>query len=140
VGHTGVVAGGLEAVVLAERCVTLRLVLPVGQIAIGRGEPVRPVLAGHAAQVPERLLQTFGEGGEALPTLDGAHVLPAREGEPEVIEQMIERPAADGHREAVGVGEVGEGLLPGRMLLAEDQVPFRSLGGPPLRHPPLERP
>ena len=97
------------------------------------------MLAGHAAELPERLLQTFGQGGEALPALDGADMLPAREGEPEVIEHMIERPAADGHREAVGMGEVGEGLPTGRMLLAEDQLPFRSLGRPPMRHVPLER-
>ena len=65
-------------------------------------------------------------------------MLPAREGEPEVVEHMPERLAGKGHREAVGMGEVGQRLAAGRMLLAEDQLALRALGRPPMGDVPLQ--
>ena len=94
---------------------------------------------GLAAELPERFLQTFGQGGEALTALNGANMLPAREGEPEVIEHMPERLAANRHREAVGMGEVGQRLATRRMLLAEDQLALRAFGRPPVCDVPLQR-
>jgi len=76
------------------------------QVAIGGRQPVGAVLARAPAELPERFLQTFGQGGEALAALNGANMLPVREGEPEVIEHMPERLAANRHGEAVGMGEV----------------------------------
>ena len=64
------------------------------------------MLARAPAELPERFLQTFGQGGEALAALNGANMLPIREGEPEVIEHMLERLAGDRHREGVGMGDL----------------------------------
>ena len=110
----------------------------VGEIAIGGREPVGAVLARHAAELPQRLLQALGQSREAFPALNGAHMLPAREGEPEVIEHMLERLAGDRHREGVGMGEVRQGLTTGRMLLPEDELTFRSFRRPPVRDTALQ--
>ena len=100
VGKAGIVAGRLEPVMGAELGIALGLVLAVGEVAIGGREPVGAVLARHAAELPERLLQSFGESGEALAALIALRKLPAREGEPEVVEEVRERPAGDRHGEA----------------------------------------
>ena len=65
-------------------------------------------------------------------------MLPAREGEPEVVEHVLERPAGKGHREAIGMGEVGQRLATGRMLLPEDQLALGTLGRPPMGDVALE--
>ncbi len=67
VGETGIVAGRLQAVVPAEGGVGLGFVVAGGEVAVGGREPIGAVLAGHAAELPEGILQTFGERGEALP-------------------------------------------------------------------------
>lgn len=96
------------------------------------------MLARASAELPERFLQTFGQGGEALTALNGANMLPAREGKPEVIEHMPERLAANRHGEAVGMGEVGQRLAARRMLLAEDQRALRAFGRAPVCNVPLQ--
>ena len=130
--HAGIVAGRLQTIVAAEGGVALGLVIAVGEVAIGGREPVGAVLARHAAELPKRLLQALGQGGVALPALNDTDMLPAREGEPEVVEHVLERPAGKGHREAVGMGEVGQRLATGRMLLPEDQLALGTLGRPPM--------
>jgi len=90
VADAGVVAGRLHAVMAAELGVACRLVLLVRKIAIGRRKSVGAMLARHAAQLPERLLHTLGERGEALATADRLDILPAAEGEPELVEKMRE--------------------------------------------------
>jgi hypothetical protein len=52
---------------------------------------------------------------------------------------MRKRRVGDGHAENLGVGEIGQRLPTGRMLLAEDQLALRSRDGPPLRDAPLQR-
>jgi hypothetical protein len=106
VGNAGIVAGRLDAIVATELGVAPGLILTVGEVAVGGRQPVGAVLARAPAELPERFLQTFGQGGEALAALNGANMLPVREGEPEVIEHMPERLAANRHCEAVGMGEV----------------------------------
>jgi len=122
----------------AELGVARRLVLLVREIAIGRRESVGAMLARHATQLPKRLLHTFGERGEALAAADRLDVLPAAEGEPEVIEQMREWRASDSHLKHAAIGEIRERLSAGRVLLAEDELALGSLGRPPMRDPPLQ--
>ena len=55
-----------------------------------------------------------------------------------MIEHMLERLAGDRHREGVGMGEVGQRLTTGRMLLPEDELTFRSFGRPPVRDTALQ--
>ena len=139
VADAGVVAGRLHAVVAAELGVARRLVLLAREIAVGRREPVGAMFARHAAELPKRFLKTLGERGEALAAADRLDVLPAAEGEPEMVEQMRERRAGNRHREAAAVGEIRERLTAGRVFLAEDELALRTLGRPPVRDAPLQR-
>src|SRR5688500_18963383 len=90
VGDAGIVAGRLQAVMVAEGSIGLGLVLALGEIAIGRREPVGAMLVRDAAELPERLLQPFGESREALSAADRFDEAPAGIGEPEMVEQMRE--------------------------------------------------
>src|ERR1019366_5988623 len=138
VGNAGIVAGRLDAIVATELGVAPGLILTVAEDAVGGRQRVGAVLARGPAGLPERFLQTFGQGGEALTALNGANMLPAREGEPEVIEHMPEGLAANRHGEALGMGEVGQGLAARRMLLAEDQLALRAFGRAPVCKVPLQ--
>ena len=94
VTDAGVVAGRLHAVMATELGIACRLVLPVGQVPVRRREPIGAVRARHPAELPERFLDAFGERGEAFAAADRLDVLPAAEGQPEMVEQMGERLAA----------------------------------------------
>ena len=97
------------------------------------------MLARHAAQLPERLLEAFGQCGEALAAADRLDILPAAKCEPEMIEQMRERRAGDCHRKATAIGEIRQRLPTRRVLLAKNELAFRTLGRSPIRDPPLQR-
>lgn len=56
-----------------------------------------------------------------------------------MVEEMGERLAAEGDPEPAAVGEIRKRLQAWRMFLAKDQLPFRPLGRPPMRHPALQR-
>jgi hypothetical protein len=138
VRHAAVVPARRHAVVRAQR-----LVAP-GQVGGGRrievaergGERVGAVLARRAAQSPKRVLQPVRQGGEALAAQDDLGVLPARAGQGEMVEPMRERRAGDGDRERASVGEVGQGLGPGRVRLTEDDLAL----GPVQRLPAPDAP
>ena len=68
-GDAFVVAGRRHAVMGAERFVAARHILPgVGvEVQEGGGEAVAAMLLRRAAERPQRILQAFGEGDEALP-------------------------------------------------------------------------
>jgi hypothetical protein len=118
----GVVARRLHPVMLAERFVALGLVFLGREVAVGRRQPVRAMLVGHAAQLPQRFRQSLGQRREALTAADRLDVLPAAVGQPEMVEQMPERLSGDPDAEAAAVGEVRQGLPAGRMVLAENQL------------------
>jgi hypothetical protein len=124
--------------VLTELGVGLGFVVAVREIAIGGREAIRPVLAGHAAELPERLLQALGESREALAATNRLDEAPARVGQPEVINEMREGLTGERDAELGSVGEVREGLTSGRVLLTKDQLAFRSLRRPPMGDAPLQ--
>jgi len=109
------------------------------QVAVGRRQAVGAVLARHAAEAEERVLEVLGECREALATEDDADVLPAAVGQDEVVEAVVERRAGDGDAELAGVGEVRERHAAGLGALAEDDVLGRALQRAPCAHPALER-
>jgi len=75
-----------------------QLLIPSGEILLGdaieiaecRRQTVAAVLFGHAAQGPQRILQTFGERHKTLTAEYHVGMLEARECQTEVIEPMIE--------------------------------------------------
>ena len=100
----------------------------VGQ---GRGV-VRADYLGHAAQFPQRALESLLQGQEGL---SGNHlgIAPARVAQHQLEQPVAVGPPADGHSQGVAMGEVQLGLAAWRMLLGE--VHF--LNGPVERPPVL---
>jgi hypothetical protein len=65
-------------------------------------------------------------------------VLPAREGQPEVIEPVIEQRAGDADAVTAHVGEIGQAQPARRVLLPEDDVLFGAVERPPGADAPLQ--
>jgi hypothetical protein len=89
------------------------------------------VLAWDASQLPERVLQAFGDGGKALASENHPHMLPAAAGQPEMVQAMRERLAGDGDAEAVGDGEIGQRLAARIMALGEVNLLILAVQGAP---------
>ena len=107
------------------------------QVVDRRAEAVAAVPPRHAAQFPERVLQPLRQCLERLRGAD-AHRLPVRVGQHEVVHQMIERLARDGHTERVHAGEVGGGQIARRVDLTEHHLTARPGHRSPRLHAPLE--
>ena len=124
VRDAAIVARRLHAVMAAQRLVAARLILPriVVEIAEGGRQAVAAMLQRRAAERPQRVLQPFGQRHEALAAEHDMGVFPAREGQPEVIEPMIERCAGDADAATAHVGEIGQPEPARRVLLPEDDV------------------
>src|SRR5438552_15604067 len=66
-------------------------------------------------------------------------MLPAREGQAEVIEPVIERHTGDADAVIIHLGEIGQPQPTRRMLLPEDDVPLGSVKRPPGADAPFQR-
>ncbi|KTS04288.1 hypothetical protein SB3_24310 [Methylobacterium radiotolerans] len=140
VGEAGVVTGGRHAVVGTQGLVAAGEILLGGLIEVAEGgrEAVGAVLARHAAERPEGILQSFGERYEALAGEHDVGVLEAVVGEPEVVEPMVEAQASDGDAEIGHVGKVRQSHPPGLVGLTEDDVLVGSVHGAPGPDTPLQ--
>ncbi len=117
-----VVAGRLHAVMRAQRLVACgqvggRVAL---EVAERRREAVAAMLGGRSAERPEGVLQPDSDGDVALAAEHDMSVLPAGEGQAEVVEPVREPRAADADAQPARVSEVGQALASRWMLLAED--------------------
>jgi hypothetical protein len=139
-----VTAGGIgglgrQAVVPQQRLIPGRVLLGVAVVMHRQRHAVGAVPLGHAAQLPQGVLQALAQAGKALREAQ-RHVLPVRAGQHEVVQQVRERLALDGHAQAVQVREVRR-AQPARLVhLAEEDFLGRAVLGFPLPHPPLQRP
>ena len=97
------------------------------------------MLAGHTAEMPQRVLQALRQCREALAAEHHPGMGEARPGEAEVIEHVIQRLTGDGHAKRPHVGEVGQALPTRLVLLAEDHVLLWAVLGAPEADPPLQR-
>lgn len=128
----------VEAVVREQRPVALGE-LRTRRARRDRGrEPVGAVDQGHAAEFRQRVLQPIGQRLEGLGEAHRAG-LPVRVGEHEVVDQVLERPAIDGHPQVGHVREVGGTQPTGRVDLGEEHFLRRSVARTPRFDPPLER-
>lgn len=128
----------VEAVVREQRPIALGE-LRTRRARRDRGrEPVGAVNGGHPAEFRQRVLQPVGQRLERLGEAHRAG-LPVRVGQDEVVDQVLERLAVDGHPEVGHVGEVGRTQPTGRVDLGEEHFLRRPVGGPPRLDPPLER-
>jgi hypothetical protein len=85
----------------------------------------------RSSERPQRVLQPLGQCHEALAAEHDMGMFPAREGQPEVIEPMIERRAGDADAATTHVGEVGQPEPARRMLLPKDDVLLDPVQRPP---------
>ena len=134
-----VVARAHQGVVFQQRGVAGGEVLLLLQVLEGRRQAVAAMLTRGAAGLPQRVLQPAGERLEALAAVHHLGVLPAREGEHEVIQPMGKRHAGQRDREVSRVGEVGQPLPAGGMVLGEEHLLGRAGGGAPLAQASLQR-
>src|SRR5580704_13516235 len=139
--YASIVAGRLHAVMRAQRLIATRLILPcvVIEIAEGGGQAVAAMLQRGAAERPQRILQPLGQCNKALTAEHHMSVLPAREGQAEVIEPVIQRHTGDADAVIAHLGEIGKPQPSWRMLLPEDDVLLGPVQRPPAADAPLER-
>src|SRR5260370_32688172 len=77
------------------------------------------------------LLRPLLERHEALAAKHDMGVLPAREGQPEVIEPVIERHTGDADAATAHVGEIGQTQPTRRVLLPENDLLLGAVEPPP---------
>ena len=141
-GNAAVVAARDHAVMAAQVLIAAGQVLggiPV-QVAESRRQAVAAMIRRRPAERPESVLQSFGQGDEALAAQDDMGMLPAGISQAEVEEAVIERLSGNGHSGIGHVGEVRQAHPAGLMLLPEDDVLVRTVDGPPGPDPALQRP
>lgn len=121
---TTVVTGGGHAVMSAQiLIVTGEIPLRVSiEVLVGGRERIAAMLPGHAAQLPQRVLQMLGQGRKALATQHHGCVFPATTGQAEMVEPMVERLAGDGDVEVVADREIRQALPSGFVMLREENL------------------
>jgi hypothetical protein len=129
----------LQAIVAQQPVVTLLQRVPVAAGGHRCGQRVGAMHLRHAAQFPQRVLQTGTQTLEALGEADRA-TLPVRVGQHEVVNQMRERDAADGDAQVGAMGKVGSTESARFVNLGEEHFLGRPLHGSPLLDPPLQGP
>jgi hypothetical protein len=131
---------GLQSVMVQQSLVTL--LEHLGSFAAwldGRRQPISTVQLGHAAQLPQGVLHPLAETLQALRETEGA-CLPVGVGQDEVIDQVVERNAVDGHAQVGAMGEVAGTKSSGVMNLGEEDLLGGALQGAPLPAAPLQGP
>jgi len=111
---------------------------PIAQFVGGRREVVRPVQLGHLAHLPDGRLEAADQGLEALRKTDPAR-LPIRIRQDKVEKQVVETLAPKANLQLVHAGEVTLGVLPGTVLLGEENLALRTVQRPPATNLPLQR-
>src|SRR5260370_16370404 len=96
------------------------------------------MLKWGAAERPQRILQPLGQCHEALTAEHDMGMLPAREGQTEVIEPVIQRHTGDADAVIAHVGEIGKPQPARRVLLPEDDVLLGPVQCPPGTDAPLQ--
>ena len=137
VGVAGLDGLALQSVVPQQGLVSLGEHRPVRPRRHGRRQPVGAVEQRHTVQFPEGVLESLAE---ALVALGGADRpgLPVRVGQHEVVDQVVERRAVDGHPQVGAVGEVTGRQPTGMMDLSEEDLLGLAVQGPPGLDPPLQ--
>jgi hypothetical protein len=105
----------------------------------GGGQPIGAVPLRDTAQFPQRVLQPFAQALVALRETDRAR-LPVRVGEHEVVDQVVERDALDGHAQVGAVREVAGAQPTGVMDLGKEHFLGRAVQGTPLFDVSLQGP
>jgi hypothetical protein len=128
---------GFEAVMRHQGLVSPREHLGLRIGVDRRGQAIGAVPPGNSSQFPQGVLQPFAEALETLGEADRAG-FPVGIGQHEVIDQVVERFAGDGHAEGAHSGEIALGEPPRLVGLCEEHLPGRPFQGAPLLDPALQ--
>ena len=96
------------------------------------------MLLRRTAGLPQGVLHPPGQRLEALPALDYFDMLPAREGQHEVVQDVHERCARNRDAQLAHGGEVRQASVARRMVLREEHFLGRSFQRAPLAHVTLQ--
>jgi hypothetical protein len=106
-------------VVVGQQIAVTRLELTCrGEIVHGGAEAIGAMPPWHAAEFPQGILETVGQGFKRLGRTE-RHRLPVRVGQHEVVDQVIERLASNRDVQTVHGGEVGRREIAGLVDLAK---------------------
>ncbi len=126
-----------EPIMGEQSLVSSREHFGIGIVVDRGGQAIGAVSPGDSSQFPQGVLQAFAEALEALGEADGAG-LPVGIGEHEVVDQVVERLAEEGHAERGHAREIALGEPPRLMDLGEEDLPGRPFERPPLLDPSLQ--
>lgn len=107
------------------------------EVVDGGAQTVATVPPRHAAQFPQRILQTVGQGLKRFRRTQ-RHRLPVRVSQHEVVHHVIKPLTGNGDLQSIHVGEVGRRQIAGLVDLAEDDGLAGSMSGSPLPHTSFE--
>src|SRR5215471_518405 len=96
------------------------------------------MLSRSPAERPERILQTLRQRHKALAAEHDMRMFPARKGQPEMIEPVVEWHAGDTDATIVHVGKIGQTKPARRVLLAEDDLALGAMQRSPGADAPLQ--
>nr|KIS31664.1 hypothetical protein TQ38_16340 [Novosphingobium sp. P6W] len=139
-GNAPVVPRGLHSIMVTERVITPGQVDPGIRVQIAEGgrEAVGTMKLRRAACGPERVLQPFGQGDEALTAQDDVPVFEAATWKPEVIEQVVQGLSGDGNSQIVHTRKIGQAEPPGLVHLPENYFAILPVDGAPVANAPLQ--
>ncbi len=128
----------LQPIVAQQRLVAaLEALLTLRSGLHTSGEAVGAVQLGHAAHLPQSVLQALAEALVALREANGAG-FPIGVGQDEVVDQVREGHAGQGDAQVGAVGEVRSSQPSGVVDLAEEDLLGGAVLGPPLLDPSLQ--
>ena len=104
-----------------------------------RRQPIGAMALRHAAQFPQRILQSLAEALQAFREADRAR-LPVRVSQHKVVDQVREREAVDRHAQLGAMREVAGAEPTGMMDLSEEDLLGRAFESTPFAAPPLQGP
>ena len=118
--------------------VTMLVGLTLAWIIDRRTHAIGAMSKWNSAELPQRMLQTIAQRLKTL-RVTKIHGFPVRVRQHEVVNQVLQRLACDGHVEAGHVCEVGRSEVTGMMRLAEEDFLRGTFGGSPLLDATLKR-
>lgn len=98
------------------------------------------MLRRHPTAKSESVLQSLGQGNKALTAVDHRHMAPARIGQAEVEQPVLQHLASDRDRRALDQREIRDPQHTGPVLLQEHHLLRRPVQGPPLLDAALQGP
>lgn len=129
----------LQAVMRQQGPIGVRELVGVAIVVDGQCHAIGPVALRHTAQGPQGVLQAGAQAGEALGKTK-SDMLPIGMRQHEMVQQVWQGLALNGHLQVVHRREVGSGQPAGSMHLGKEHFLGRPVLGLPLPHASFQGP